>query len=259
METEAPDTPCEQKKVELPMRPRREPTFVAVDTEGLGDNMFEFPTVAVAFVAMDPHGNVLHKWQTYMPCEVTEKTIEPRCYKEFWNNPAKCKPEIYADLQKKCKESPYKELDEAWKAVSDEIDRIYDMFPDNPVVWVSDCPDYDIGRIEAYLAYYTRRGRSLRYDKHGVRHPVEDCDSGRDVLKRLFPSKYQAYKESVKATGAKHTHDCLDDALHIGTEYIKYLQLVEEIARQSLTVDEWSNMWVHERGLQPPTQASVSL
>lgn len=258
METQAPDTPRADVETKLPQRPRREPTFVAVDTEGLGDNMFEYPTVAVAFVAMDPHGNVLYKWQTYMPSEVTEKIIEPRCYMEFWNNPAKCNPEVYRDLQKKCKESPYGEIDEAWKAVSDEIDHIYDMFPDHPVVWVSNCPDYDIGRIEAYLAYYTRRGRSLRYDKHGVRHPVEDCGSGRDVLKRLFPDKYKAYKESVKATGAKHTHDCLDDALHIGTQYIKYMQLVEDCAKQTLTDAERAKMWIHENGLVPP-EGSVSL
>jgi hypothetical protein len=192
-----------------PVRQRLEPTttYVAVDTEGLGDNMFKYPTIAVAFVAMDPRGNVLHKWQTYMPYEVDEKIIEPRCFKEFWNNPEKCKPEVYAALQEKCRKSPHKSVADGWQAVSDQIDEIYTKFSDNRVVWISDCPDYDVGRIEAYLAYYTQRPQGLRYNQKGERHSVKDCGSGRDILKRLFSDNYNQYKEAIQNTGVRHTHD----------------------------------------------------
>jgi hypothetical protein len=201
------------------------PTYIAVDTEGLGDNMFKYPTVAIAFMAMNADGDVLHSWQIYMPYDVSEEIIEPRCWKEFWNNPKKCKPEIYTDLQKKCRNSPHSSVCAAWKAVSEEIDKIYTKFPN--VIWVSDCPDYDIGRIEAGLSYFAERENSMRYDQTGRRHKVKDSASGLEFMKQLFPSQYKAFKATIEKSGQKTTHDCLDDAKAIAFQYVKYLQFVE--------------------------------
>lgn len=257
--------------------------YVAVDTEGLGDNMWEYPTVAVAFAVVNHEGKQLYTWQGYAPYEVSEKTIEPRCYKEFWSNPKKCQPEVFKALQDKCRaalEACVKslEVDESsvqkayakgleldvstlqkvlvdqhldakevykcagsmlfWHSVSNAIDEIYDLFDseEHPLIWVGDCLDYDYGRLEAYLARYTKRPLGLRYNlkNPGQRHSIEDCDSGREVLKQLCPEAYSDYKNDVQNSGVKHSHDCLDDAIGIATKYalfLKHVQIAADMLR----------------------------
>lgn len=242
--------------------------YVAVDTEGLGDNMWEYPTVAVAFAVVNHEGKQLYTWQGYAPYEVSEKTIEPRCYKEFWSNPKKCQPEVFKALQDKCQKAlvahakgvevggsmlqkvmvdhglDTKDVSEHtattlfWHSVSNAIDEIYDLFDseEHPLIWVGDCLDYDYGRLEAYLARYTKRPLGLRYNlkNPGQRHSIEDCDSGREVLKQLCPYVYSDYKNDVQNSGVKHSHDCLDDAIGIATKYalfLKHVQIAADMLR----------------------------
>lgn len=224
METAAPDTPRPEAK-----QTDHGPVFVAVDTEGLGANMVKYPTVAVAFAVVDAQGRKLYTWQGYAPYQVDESTIEPRCYKEFWNNPDKCDPAVFRALQKSCKESKYKESAVFWYAVSETIDEIYELFGPKNVTWVGDCLDYDYGRLDYELMSRNIRPLGLRYDtKTQQRHCVEDCDSGLEVLRLVNPDKYSTYKRWVEETGLKHSHNCLDDAVLIATKYVLFKKAVQE-------------------------------
>jgi hypothetical protein len=155
-----------------------------------------------------------------MPVAVSERTIEPRCWQEFWNNPKKCAPEIYQSLVEKCATSPHKSVPAAWQAVAAVIDEIYEKFddPENPLQWVGDHPGYDYGRINAYLAMYADR-QEIWYDNKGKYHFTEDCGSGKELMKKHFSFLYEAFKKNVQKSGTKKTHDCLADALNIGAEY----------------------------------------
>jgi len=210
------------------MRQQPQQIFVALDTEGLGEDKNKYPTVAVALVVFNRQGQILRQFQTYMPYEISEATIEPRCYREFWNNPQKCSPKVFANLVQQCASSKHRNMADAWRAVADEIDRIYEIY--DTVTWVTDCADYDVALVSHYLGMYTDRV-GLRYDVlTGTRHRVVDCSSGMYVIRKVFPMAYVKYQAAVEAAGApSHTHDCLDDALRMGIKYIKFLDLVEEL------------------------------
>lgn len=239
MEIVAPETPrgdqvAPTDKSDKPDKPEESKqgfgkVYVAVDTEGLGADLVRFPTVAVAFAAVDASGRKLYTWQGYMPYNVCKDTIEPRCFDEFWNNPAKCDPKALPALQKSCAESKYASRDDFWQAVSTVIDEIYELFGPGNVTWVGDCLDYDYGRIDCELMCRSIRPMGLRYDtKTKKRHYIEDCGSGRELLKSVNPDKYATYKRAVEATGLKHTHDCLDDAILIATKHALYQKTVAD-------------------------------
>lgn len=216
MDTQSPPTPRAAVKQQF---------YAALDTEGLGDSMFDYPTVAVAFAVLDAQGTVHHKYQTYLPFDLSDKTLfEPRCYNEFWTNTAKCPKDVFEALVKKCRESEHKTVSDGWKAVGKAIDEIYAKFDseEHPLQWVGDCLDYDYGRVEAYLSHYKARSEGLRYNplRPGKRHWIEDCGSGKEVLKILYPERYAGYKEMLKSAGVSKTHDCQDDAIYIATDYV---------------------------------------
>lgn len=204
--------------------------FVALDIEGLGDDTEKYPIVAVAFAVVSRAGKILRTFQTYMPCEVSEATIEPRCYREFWNNPKKCDPKVFAALQASCRNSTHRNMADAWRAVADEIDRIYEEFEDTTITWVTDCADYDVALVTQYIKTYAHRV-GLRYDVlTNTRHRVEDCSSGMKIIRKVFPEVFQRLHAAIEAAGAPdHTHDCLDDAVRMAIKYVKFLDATEEL------------------------------
>lgn len=212
------------------MQPAQQ-VFVALDIEGLGDDTDKYPIVAVAFAVVSRQGKILRTFQTYMPCEISESTIEPRCYREFWNNPKKCDPKVFAELVHQCKNSPHRNMADAWRAVADEIDRIYEEFGVGGVTWVTDCADYDVALVSQCMKLHTHRV-GLRYDvATNTRHRVEDCSSGMKVIRKVFPVVFQRLQAAIEAAGApNHTHDCLDDATRMAIKYVKFLDATEELA-----------------------------
>lgn len=219
---------CEQ-----PPRPR---FFVAVDTEGLGCNQRLYPTVALAFAVFDDSGKLYNWWKINFPYEISEKLIEPRCWREFWNNPEKCDPKIYQQLVQDCKKAmdTFPSVQRAWQEVRRVIDEFYERFdsPGQPLTWVSDCPDYDVGRIDAALGQFIEGDDpGLRYRVTGgdpaQRHWVEDCGSGKDVMQLLRPRAYRQLKAELEASPYKKNHDCLEDAKRIGFEYVTCMRIAK--------------------------------
>jgi len=206
------------------------PVFVALDIEGLGDDTEKYPIVAVAFAVVSRAGKILRTFQTYMPFEVSEATIEPRCYREFWNNPKKCDPKVFAELQASCRNSPHRNMADAWRAVADEIDFIYENFGTGNITWVTDCADYDVALVTQHVKLHAQRV-GLRYDTAtGTRHRVEDCASGMKIIRKVFPEVFQRLQAAIEAAGApEHTHDCLDDATRMAIKYVKFLDAVESL------------------------------
>jgi hypothetical protein len=211
--------------------------FVAVDTEGLGANQRLYPTVAVAFAVFDEHGKLHDSWKINFPYEVSEKCIEPRCWREFWNNPEKCDPKVYQQLVNDCKaaQTTYETVGEAWAHVRKVIDGYYYRFdsPGQPLTWVSDCPDYDVGRIDAGLSFMQDGDDTgLRYRMDGgdrsLRHRVADCGTGKDALKQLRPCAYLRFKAELDASSYKKNHDCLEDAKRIGFEYVTFVRTLKK-------------------------------
>lgn len=209
------------------------PAYIAIDSEGLGEHADLYPSVSWAFAVLSHHGKVLHTWQTFIPVRVDQTNIEPRCWKEFWSHV----PEQVTHLAAQCRKSPYTTVTEAYQAISDQIEFIYDTFDSvqeqkngfnypikkGRLIWVTDNGQYDIGRLNHYLWKYTKRTTGVVYSEKGAYHCNEDCGSYKDGLKVDDPNRYQDLKSQVDQRGFKKTHDCIDDALHIGYEYAIFL------------------------------------
>ena len=249
------DTKVVEQVIQLSDAPPRHVVkqfFAAIDTEGVGDSMFSWPTVAVGIAVVDEDGTLHHKHQTYMPYNLSEKEyFEPRCYTEFWKNTAKCPAEVLMALIEKCNNTEHKTMKDAWEAVGRAIDEIYAKFdsPECPLIWVGNCLDYDYGRVEAYLSKYKARAEGLRYNplRPGKRHYVEDCGSGADLMKLVRPDLYVEFKDRLAATKLRHTHDCLDDAIYIATHYALYNKAALAWAAEERSIVEMRRKVVEER------------
>lgn len=234
MDTQGPPTPrlpMETKsEVEDQTHPVRERAFVSLDTEGTGDHVLKWPTIAVAFVVTNEHGEVRHTWQGYAPYQLGPETTEKDNWETFWTNEKKVSKATLAMTIKKCAESPYADFKAFWQAVDAELDHIYETFDTTGkrLKWITNCADYDIGRVDHAIVQHTDRPKGLRFDRAtGARHTVDDCESGLDVLKKLLPDVHDYFEKRLKDANVKHDHDCLNDALQVAAKHAAYRMTVK--------------------------------
>lgn len=214
---------------EIPLSALQEgerPAYIMVDMEGFGNNPLKYPTFAVAFVVMSNKGRRLFWSSHYLPYDINEAAFEPRCWKEFVS--CKLDPAVYKGYVRACSETRYEQVPDAWIAIAKQLDWIYEKYDTdeaNPLVWIADCDHYDMGRLNQYFAVYA--GRQEAWYSHKRIHWIRNISEGKKVMKALNPAAYKTFEEAMKKSPYSKSHDPVDDASHIGYEYVAYKSVLD--------------------------------
>lgn len=220
-------------RLSTPLKEGERPAYLIVDMEGFGCNPITYPTYALAIVVMSNQGRRLYWSSHYLPYKVGEKAFEPRCWQEFVS--CKLDQAVYRGYVRACAESPYKNVAEAWEKIAAELDWIYDAYdqdPSNPLVWVADCDHYDLGRLNQYFSMYTGRKEAWYSDKRV--HWIRNISEGKKAMRALNPKAYHEFEAAMKQCPYNKSHDPVDDASHIGFEYVTYKATLDKHAVPSV-------------------------
>lgn len=202
------------------------PAYIAVDSEGFGADPLKYPSFAYALVVLSNTGRPVCSSVHYLPLKPgDEASWEPRCWKEYVRE--KLDPKVLKGYIDACAKSPYETVEAGWKAIAKEIDWIYETYdqPERPLRWITDCGHYDIGRLNQYLSQYA--GRQEAWYSAKCIHWISDIGEAKKAVKAMLPDAWRAFQTRMKAVKFTKSHDPLEDAMHIGAEYVAFREVVE--------------------------------
>lgn len=211
--------------------------YVAFDIETAGCRVAKHPIIAIGYVVGDESGNVLEKgcfkfdveWYTVDPTNpliVTDyKQFEPRCVKEFWNNPEH--PNMHNIINK---------LKDGAKPVHEEMQRfcawlngLEKTYVGHRIKFLSDNPSFDIAFIDYNLDKYCDRN-PLRFTIEN-RYRAIDCPD--DMVSMLPGDRVTAALNMFMDASVVHDHYPSNDAHYIYSVFIIMKKLKQQIILSS--------------------------
>lgn len=186
--------------------------YVSIDIEGTGDNL-KYPISNIGFCVGDSDGKI-HQTER-IDIKVDKSEIEQRCWDEFWSK----YPGLWEKLQKNAIETRAAALKCYRFLYSIEL-----KYQGQKVQFITDCPDYDIARIDNML--FKELGcNPLRFDSENKRRwavdPSERAEGLGEEGKRCYAR--------VKEMGVKHSHDPVEDATFNYYLYLETLKVTEKL------------------------------
>lgn len=163
--------------------------YVALDIESFGPRLDD-PVVAIGYVVGDESGHI--KESGVICIEADVKQIEQQCYDQFWVH----QQALLKRIQEHAIPSP-----DAWFTFKEWIDGLETKYPDDTIIFLSDNPVYDIGKLDFHLYMYTQRA-PLRYTTLLKYRSIEDpseqlegwsraaakCSCAVDFVRRTSPN-----------------------------------------------------------------------
>ena len=207
--------PTEKKEKPPPRR-----WYLSIDIEGRGDGLYN-PITAIGVFLAPADGRdidtmaVKHRW-ALLP--LPGQTDEARCVAEFWSKfpdvdewiKANARPahDVMAEFREWC---------------TDLVEHV--AGGPRRIDIVTDCPDYDLGRLD-HLGHTTGTWDTpTRHLGVGVRHNAMDPSERMEQLGPDAEADFKAYL-AIAAPHVKHSHYPDDDA-----EYCYYMQLYCDMHR----------------------------
>lgn len=186
--------------------------YVAIDIEAFGPAL-DAPVVAVGYCVGD-RKTILENDLFCFPAD--RKEMEAKCKEQFWDkNP---------DLLPRIEVNATLPVQDQWLAFQKWLDGLEDRYPNREIIFISDNPRFDLGKIDYQLKKYCGRIPCVYLPKSGY------C-STEDPWERLcaIPKKKKA--EIIASTGQKvqHTHWPVDDARYIYTLHMELLDYISQL------------------------------
>jgi hypothetical protein len=189
--------------------------YFAVDIEGAGKEL-DRPTVAYGYCVGDEFGKILYEGEVHIKAD--KSAAEPRCLEEFYDREEN--KGLWEELQVGAVDS-HKAAEELYRIRTEEAEK-----EGYQTVIISDCPDYDIARLDKLL-YDELKKDPLRYSSKGERawvvDPSERAYAFGDVLAKVCDDNATAR--------CKHNHRPKEDAKHHYYMFLETLKITESIER----------------------------
>jgi hypothetical protein len=187
--------------------------YMAIDIEGRGDSLFNpITAIGVFFAPADGKDldflSVKKRW-SLLP--LPGQTDEARCVDEFWSKFPQVEKTLAAEVR------PAHQVMAEFRQWCAEV--VAMVGGPKRIVLVTDCPDYDLGRLDQLGHAAGTWDTPIRHLGVGIRHSC--CDPS-ERLEQLGPAFEEDFKEWLKKAHpmVKHSHYPDDDA-----EYCYYMQL----------------------------------
>jgi len=191
--------------------------YFSLDIEGTGKTL-KHPINAYGYCIGDRYGNISDCGECHIKTD--KSVLEPQCKEEFYDK----HPGLWEELQKGA-------IDPKDAArLLDTVSREKAEKEGYQTILISDCPDYDIARLDAFLYEHLERD-PLRYDSKGNRRWVVDPSERASAFGKNIEEACQKEADDK----VEHDHRPMNDAIHHYHLYLETLNVTEAIEEGRFT------------------------